>query len=211
MIRLNFRDRLLTELTELIPAETEPSALTPPAAPPARSRRRRMLLATAATAAAGIAAALILPMLGGPTGSTPAWAIERGEDGDVLVTVREVDDPIRLQEDLRAAGVAAVVRAGSDSCATWSVESEPELPDVLREDVSQHGNDHFWRIDAQALRPGHFLAFLITRSGPIGTPDGNGPRSAIGGYGIIVTATDNPPCAPLPGRNRPSSVPSPTE
>jgi hypothetical protein len=166
------------------------------------------MLAAAAAAATAIVAALVLPMLGGPTGSKPAWAVERSEDGSVLVTVHEVDDPVRLQEDLRAAGVAAVVRAGSPSCGTWLEESGPELGAVLREDVARNGDDHFWRIDPRALRPGHLLALLITRVTPTGNPGGNEPVLVIS-YSFTIADTENPPCAPLPGPHSTSPVPEP--
>jgi hypothetical protein len=209
----SFRDRLLRDLTELIPPDAEPPRSFAPAEPPRARGRRRLMLVTAATAAAAVGAAMLTTVLGGPTGSTPAWAIQRGQDGNVLVTVHEVDDPARLQEDLRAAGVPAVVRAGSPSCTVWSVPSQPEIADVLRDDViladvpaegvqpdpgsPQTKGDHFWRIDPQALKPGHVLAFLITRSEPGTAPDGRIMVESTG-YHIIVAATDNPSCAPLP-------------
>jgi hypothetical protein len=216
MTRPDFRDRLLAALIEQIPAEKEASAPTLPTVRPRRPDRRRVMVAAVATAVVAIGGVVVVPLLSGPTGSTSAWAIERSETGDVLVTVHEVDDPVRLQDDLRAAGVPAVVRAGSPSCGTWSGEPRGELADVLRADVIERGGDHFWRIDPRALPPGHFLAFLITRTPVTSMPvvdgsDRDEPFVGATTYSTTIAATEDPPCAPLPSRPNSTTVaPSPT-
>jgi len=180
-----FRDRLPGELTELIPQTAEPT--------PSRPRRhRRLILAAAAATATALGAALVLDTLGGPNGSTSAWAVEPGKDGEVLVSLHEIDDPSRLQRDLRAAGVPAVVRPISATCTHWTTQSQPEKSGVLRENVERPNGEHFWRINPRALKPGQFLAFLVThRTGTLG--DAGSYESWA--FSIIVAATDDPRCA----------------
>ncbi|GAB2912499.1 hypothetical protein [Streptomyces mayteni] len=99
-----FEDRLLAELTHEVRLAAATEA---PAAP----RRRRVLTPVRAglgVATAGIAAASFLLLPGG--GATPAYAVERQDDGRVLVdiTTYGFDKYDELLADLRAAGVTVI-------------------------------------------------------------------------------------------------------
>ncbi|MET7331625.1 hypothetical protein [Nonomuraea sp. NPDC005650] len=72
---------------------------------PARGRfPRPALLAPVAGLAA--AAAVAVPLL---LGGAPAYAVTRGPDGFIRITINEAKDPKKLQEDLRAMGANVVV------------------------------------------------------------------------------------------------------
>ncbi|MGV9376339.1 hypothetical protein ACWDRB_11015 [Nonomuraea sp. NPDC003707] len=72
---------------------------------PARRRLPRpALLAPVAGLAA--AAAVAVPLL---LGGAPAYAVTKGPDGLIRITINEAKDPKRLQEDLRAMGANVVV------------------------------------------------------------------------------------------------------
>ncbi|MEV0231089.1 hypothetical protein [Nonomuraea sp. NPDC050786] len=68
------------------------------------ARRRLTVLAPVAGLAAAAAVALP-PLLGG----APAYAVTKGPDGLIEITINEAKDPEKLQEDLRAMGANVVV------------------------------------------------------------------------------------------------------
>jgi len=115
-----FRDRLLAELTELIPAESQPS--NPSSI--IRTTRRRQTLIGLSAAAAVATALVVVPIVRGPSG-TPAWAVEQTSDGNVTVTVRRISDVEGLERQIRANGIPAVVRAGTPDCAIWTNPYQP--------------------------------------------------------------------------------------
>lgn len=93
----------------------------PPSAAQAPRRTRLPALALLTTAAAGLAAAATLALIPGALGGGPhtpravraqlaAWSVARQPDGLVMVTIRELRDPVGLWRMLRADGVPANVR-----------------------------------------------------------------------------------------------------
>lgn len=78
-----------------------------------RRPRRRVLVSWAATAATAAIGAAVL-VIGGP-GSTPAFAVERHTDGDVVVTVMDWSDAAGLEQALEDDGVTAEVRYDTDA------------------------------------------------------------------------------------------------
>ncbi|HEV2370837.1 MAG TPA: hypothetical protein VGS19_01595 [Streptosporangiaceae bacterium] len=112
------------------------TAAPPPVArPPRRTRFPAVALLT--TAAAGLAVAVTLAILPGTTASGPpnarnvrmhpvAWSVTRQPGGLVLVTIRELRDPVGLWRRLRADGVPANVQfLPHNFMATTSVSATP--------------------------------------------------------------------------------------
>ncbi len=92
-----FEDRLLTELQEVIRAQS-------PGRPGRRHHmRNRSLAGAAAAAAAATVGALVLT-----SGASPAYAID-AHDGTVTVTIKSLSDAAGLQKALRDKGVPAYV------------------------------------------------------------------------------------------------------
>jgi len=109
--------------------------------------RRRLLRGLSGVTAAGAAMALALGLsLGGTSAGirqvhvTEAdWSVNTGQNGTVIVRVRMVSDPLRLQSVLAQAGVPATVRWGQRCVATgWGlpgkniVEPRDTVPVILR-------------------------------------------------------------------------------
>lgn len=190
-----FRDRLLAELTELIPTESQPAN---PSSIIRTSRRRPTLIglsAAAALAAALAAVTVIVPIVRGPGGAPAAWAVEGTSDGNVTVTVRRIWDLEGLERQIRANGIPAVVRAGTPDCANWTNPYQPETPQVLVSDFDDGVGHAGFVFNPHALRPGHFIAILIyDQLGP-------GGFRAIS-TDVIVVDTDHPTCAPIPRSSR---------
>ncbi len=92
------------------------AALTSPGSPhrarAPRTRRRAARLAAAAAAAAAAIAIAVPAMLLGATGTAPAWAVQHGPRGTIIVTVtRAFHGQAGLQRALRADGVPAYARS----------------------------------------------------------------------------------------------------
>jgi hypothetical protein len=191
-----FRDRLLAELTELIPAEPQPSNLSSII----RTPRRRPMLIGLSAAAALATAMVIAPIDRGPSSAPAAWAVEPTANGNVTITVRRIWDLDGLERQLRANGIPAVVMAGSPDCVRWTVPYQPETPDVLVTEFDDGVGHAGYVLNPHALRPGHFIAILIyDQSSP------NGIRAIT--IGTIVVDTDHPTCGPIRGSS-PGSLPS---
>jgi hypothetical protein len=95
--------------------------VAPPSAPQSRRRTRFPALALLTTAAAVLAAGTTLVLISGALGGSPhahrsvraqlaAWSVAKQPDGLVMVTIRELRDPLGLWRMLRADGVPANVR-----------------------------------------------------------------------------------------------------
>jgi hypothetical protein len=81
-----------------------------------RARRRLAALTVAAGTGGSLALAVALLASGGAAGSgadpaqLTAWTVSRQANGEITVTIRELNDPAGLQRELRADGVPASVR-----------------------------------------------------------------------------------------------------
>jgi hypothetical protein len=93
-------------------------AISGPQPASARPRRRRLALGLSAVAVAACAATVVPSVLLGGSSSTlvtSAYAVTRGADGTVSVTIHDIAtaaDGARLQRALRAEGVPALVWVG---------------------------------------------------------------------------------------------------
>ena len=76
-----------------------------------RARRRLPRVAGAVAAVAGTAVAVtaLLPASHQPGAHLAAWTVARQGDDAILVTIRQLTDPVGLQRTLRADGVRATV------------------------------------------------------------------------------------------------------
>jgi hypothetical protein len=76
-----------------------------------RARRRLPRAAGAVAVVAGTAVAVtaLLPASHQPGAHLAAWTVARQADGAILVTIRQLTDPVGLQRTLRADGVRASV------------------------------------------------------------------------------------------------------
>ncbi|SDK51540.1 hypothetical protein [Nonomuraea jiangxiensis] len=74
--------------------------------PQSRGWRRPRLAVLAPALGLAAAAALAVPLL---FGGTPAYALTKGSDGLIHITINEAKDPDKLQADLRAMGADVVV------------------------------------------------------------------------------------------------------
>ncbi len=100
----SFEDRLLAELRQVVQSRPAPA----PEASPRRTPPRRVgLTLGAGTAVAATAAAVVV--LAGSSSDTPAYAVDRQDDGTVTVEINSLRDADGLERKLRAAGVQAEV------------------------------------------------------------------------------------------------------
>lgn len=90
-----FESHLLAELRHEV-ATSEPSA---------RRRRRRTLTATAGVAATAVIGVLLVPGLG----TTPAYSVQEGNSGEVVVEIHRPEDAAGLEAALEEHGIAADV------------------------------------------------------------------------------------------------------
>lgn len=105
-----FELSLLTALREVAAAQGAATAYEPVATParmphgPLLRRPAVRLAAAAAAVATGVGAYLV-----SPAGTSPAFAVTTGADGDVTVTVNRLDGAASLEKALKAAGITADV------------------------------------------------------------------------------------------------------
>lgn len=109
-VESRFEDRLLGELMQVVAAREAEGSRGAESARPAATRppvaRRRLALA-GAVGGVGAAAAVLVALT--PGAGTPAYAVSTSDDGTVVVTANYLGDPAEVNEELRRAGVPAVV------------------------------------------------------------------------------------------------------
>jgi hypothetical protein len=127
-----------TRLYQAITVAPPPVARTP-------RRTRFPALAVLTAAAAGLAAAATLILIPGAPVTGPhaphgvraqlaAWSVDRQPDGRVVVTIRELRDPVGLWRTLRADGIPANVRfLPHYFMGTTSVSAIPRVCRVARQ------------------------------------------------------------------------------
>ena len=121
-----FETALLAELRREV-AEYPAPVRTP--APPGRRPRLRVRLA--AVAASGVAASVVAVFGLGGSGGSPAYAVDRTSDGDVVATVHRLDDAAGLEKALQDQGIDADVSYDAEGFGTTfgtGPDGEP-LPD----------------------------------------------------------------------------------
>jgi hypothetical protein len=100
-----FEDRLLDELRAVVAARPAPEP--EPLAPPRARRAPLGRVALAGAAVAATAAGVFVAAGGDP--ATAAYAVDPRSDGSVTVEIKSLRDAAGLQQQLRAAGINAVV------------------------------------------------------------------------------------------------------
>lgn len=111
----SFDRALLTELRQ-VAAEG--------ATAPARRTRKRWALSAAGLAAAGATAVGFATL-----GSSSAYAVDETESGDIVITIRELDDASGLEDALADHGIEAEVDYNADGFASEPEIDGSELPD----------------------------------------------------------------------------------
>lgn len=120
-----FESALLTELR----AHVAENPVTAPAPAPARVVRRPQARrwTLGGVAAAAVATVAVVAGTGG-VGASPAYAVDRDADGDVVVTIHRLDDAAGLEAALADQGVDASVSYGESVPTTYSVGSGGSQP-----------------------------------------------------------------------------------
>ncbi|MFF6995909.1 hypothetical protein ACFY93_13285 [Streptomyces sp. NPDC008313] len=114
----HFKRRLASELSAMAATEAAPTATRAPA------RRPRVRFTIAAGIAAAAAAAVVVPTVSG-SGSSPAYAVTRQDDGSLILEMRRAEGAPGLQRQLNKMGVRAAVLEGDAHCATGAPSEAP--------------------------------------------------------------------------------------
>lgn len=114
----SFEDRLFADLMR-----EHSAVLAEPDSPPLRRGARPVWAVAGAVAVAGLTAAGI----GLVTGGTPAYAVSRGADGTVTVSVRKISGVAGANAELRRMGVPVVAVPVRKGC-TAQVREDRHLP-----------------------------------------------------------------------------------
>ncbi|MDJ1135716.1 hypothetical protein [Streptomyces iconiensis] len=106
-----FKKQLAAELSAMA------TTLSPAPAAPVPARRRRTPFALAAVAAA--AAAVVVPAMSG-SGGSPAYAVDKQDDGSLILDLNRAEGLPGLQEQLKKLGVPAVALKADKGCTEVS-------------------------------------------------------------------------------------------
>jgi hypothetical protein len=105
-----FEDRLLTELKQIVAVRATAGsggALAPRPVSSGRRVSRRRLALVSGFGAVGATASVVFALM--PGGGQPAYAVSTNPDGTVTVTANYLGSPAEANQQLRRAGVSAVV------------------------------------------------------------------------------------------------------
>jgi hypothetical protein len=98
-------------------------------------QRRRLLPAAGALVAAGAVALAVTSLVPGashrPHARLDAWTVSKQADGDIQVTISQLEDPSGLQATLRADGVPASVTFGQQNPACQSYPQTEGNPGLI--------------------------------------------------------------------------------
>lgn len=147
----SFDRALLTELRR-VAAEGAPAA--------ARRTSRRWAYAGSGVAAAAVAAFGLSTL-----GSTAAYAVDEEGDGDIVITIRELDDADGLERALAEHGIEAEVDYDSEGIGGVRIESAPDRP----EGTGEVGGDVVERRTEAHVR-GEEVDEKYARTAPGGAP-----------------------------------------
>ncbi|MGY0060115.1 hypothetical protein ACWY4P_26820 [Streptomyces sp. LZ34] len=112
-----FKQRLASELSAMATAP----APVPATRAPARRLRLPLAIATVATAAA---AAVVVPTLSG-SGTSPAYAVTKQDDGSLILHLNRPEGLPGLQKQLTKMGVRAAALEGDENCPTGAPPHAP--------------------------------------------------------------------------------------
>jgi hypothetical protein len=149
-----FERRLLAELTAVVRQRAAATDVTASAAVRPRDRRARRLVPVAAAAAA-LGTGLTVGLTTLLSDASPAYAVEKGADGDVIVSIFDTNRLGGLSGKLASVGVDAVVVPATADCA------EPPLPPLPARAA-------VWGTSAGSGQPWEFHAQLPAGSVPAG-------------------------------------------
>lgn len=195
----SFQEQLLAELKETVAQR----AATPA---PATGRRgvRRGAQAGAVLATAGAVA--VLPSLFTGT-ATPAFAVERNDDGSISVWMREYTQPHKLLDRLRDLGVNAVVDfvPADKHCSTPRADFAAPDPLLWTSMPPRDGRSGYMRLRPDRIAPGRTLVMEVYyRNDAGGHVEGDLVRVATGPVaacvlqpgGAEISFTETPATAP---------------
>lgn len=177
----SFQEQLLAELKETV-AER---AAAPAPAPGRNSVRRGVKIGTALAAACAIS---VLPSLFDGT-ATPAFAVERNDDGSISVLMREYTEPRRLQERLRDLGVNVVVDFVPTDKHCQEPRADFTAPDPLlwTSMPPRDGRSGYMRLRPDRIAPGQTLVMeVFYRNDSTGHVSGDLVRIANGTVAACV-------------------------
>jgi hypothetical protein len=123
--------------------------------------RRWLTLAVAATGAA-LLLAVGIPVLSGQ-GSVAANAVEREPDGSIKIYVRDYRHPEVIEGKLRSFDVESVVTflPSGKQCKEPRAEYAPDNWKLLTTEPPAEGEDIFWRLHPEQLKPGQTLVYTV--------------------------------------------------
>jgi hypothetical protein len=143
-------------------------------------QRRRRLAGTAVVGMMATAVAITLfsagPFLGGPASAPKnielASSVEIEDDGDVVLTIRQLVDPHELRTELSKAGVPAMVEfkelspGAARRCEDVGQPSIPQLSEVISAGSPEPGSDSWVFIIRPALMPDDTTLHLVVFAQP---------------------------------------------
>lgn len=150
-----FQEQLLAELKETV-AER---ALSPAPATGRNAVRRGVKVGAVLAAACAVA---VLPSRFAGT-TTPAFAVERNDDGSISVLMREYSEPHELQERLRDLGVNAVVDfvPADRHCAEPRADFTASDPLLWTSMPPRDGHSGYMRLRPDRIAPGQTLVMEV--------------------------------------------------
>ncbi|MGW1990466.1 hypothetical protein [Embleya sp. NPDC001921] len=156
--RSPFQEQLLTELRGVV---AEKAAT--PAPRPGISRRRKATITGAIAVAMGAAVAVVVPVVVGGGATSPAYAVEREQDGSITVRVREYTDPAGLRDRLRDLGVDAVVDFVplNRQCAEPRAAFAEFDPLLFTSEAPTEGAEGYMRLHPDRIAAGRTLVLEI--------------------------------------------------
>lgn len=196
----SFESALLAELRSVVAGpEIDPGTATGTATeiPTERPARWRRLLAPALVAAAAtVVAVVVVPGLG----SSPAYAVTEGNDGEVHVRVDRLEDAAGLERALAAHGIASDITylpRDTDCAPGRYADAQPQPPGTeMRFSI---GGGYRVDLAAGSIRKGETIVISASELSAVPDLDGDG-QTTTGGVSASLGIATGPvgPCVPVP-------------
>jgi hypothetical protein len=164
---------------------------------------RRWALSGAALAAAAAAATLTVTQT-----TTPAYAVERGQDGTITFTVNHIGDPTKANRELQKAGAPIVVMLPTADCQEPTVTMTLHDAFHLNTGIQSTGSDNSIRVLADRIAADQVLVVtphqsagnrapflqvgLYPKPGPTCIPDLFGHPGPISSASVVPGPVDPP-------------------
>lgn len=181
-----FETRLLAELRREVDNHASDAAQAP-------RRTRRPLAVAAGVAATALVGVLLVPGLG----TTPAYSVQEGNSGEIIVEVSRPQDAEGLEDLLAEHGVAADI-----TYLAWPLECGEdryvEIPDDRRSGMSMTVGSELLRLTLPpgAVRKGDTFVLSISYRPIRGTEDGYELSGGESSVSFGVAAGPVAPCDP---------------